>query len=243
MKRGLSGVAVLALGALTLAGCSDGNEPPTATSNSAASTNLPGITTRGLGTVTTTPDTATVVIGVQTRSQSAKGALDAATAKATALINVSKHKGVAAADLQTSQLSVNPTYDSATGRITGYEVTNQVTATLHDVGAAVGLIDAAGEAAGDAVRVQQLSFSIGDDSASRAQARANAVRQAQAHAKQMADAAGVRLGRIYSITETPVNQPSPQRQEGAPVAAAPVPIEPGTQTLTVMVEVVYTIDQ
>ncbi len=152
-----------------------------------------------------------------------------------------KSKGVAAADLQTSQLSVNPTSDSATGRITGYEVTNQVTAKLHDIGAAGGLIDAAGEAAGDAVRLQQLAFSIDDDSASRAQARADAVRQAQAHAKQMADAAGVTLGRIRSITELPVSPPSPLGREGA--AAAPVPIEPGAQELAVMVEVVYAIDQ
>src|SRR5689334_17803588 len=103
VKRGLSSVAVVALGALVLAGCSGGNAPTAPT----------GITTRGLGTVTTTPDTVTLVIGVQTRDQSAKAALDANTAKATALINVLKSKGVAPADLQTSQLSVTPTYDSA----------------------------------------------------------------------------------------------------------------------------------
>ncbi len=240
MKLSLAGVMVLALGAVALAGCAGGNEPMTSTG--AGSTSFSGITTRGLGTVTRTPDTVTVVIGVQTRGQSAKGALDANTGKATALIDVLKSKGVAAADLQTSQLSINPTSDSATGRITGYEVTNQVTAKLRDIGAAGGLIDAAGEAAGDAVRLQQLSFSIDDDSASRAQARANAVRQAQAHAKQMADAAGVTLGRIRSITEVPVGPPSPLGREGA-AAASPVPIEPGTQELAVMVEVVYAIDQ
>lgn len=239
MKRGLSGVMVLALGAVALAGCSGGSEPAAATSTSAGLT--PGITTRGLGTVTTTPDTVTIVIGVQTRAQSAKAALDANTDKATALINVLKGKGVAPADLQTSQLSVNPTSDSATGRITGYEVTNQVTAKLHDIGAAGGLIDAAGDVAGDAVRLQQLSFSIADDSAARAQARANAVRQAQAHAKQMADGAGVRLGQIRSITEVPASPPGPLGRDAA--AAAPVPIEPGTQDLTVMVEIVYAIDQ
>jgi uncharacterized protein YggE len=237
MKRGLPGVVALGLAAVALAGCSGGSEP--AASTSAGST--AGITTRGLGTVTRTPDTVTIVIGVQTRAQSAKAALDANTDKATALINVLKSKGVAPADLQTSQLSVNPTSDSATGRITGYEVTNQVTAKLHDIGAAGGLIDAAGEAAGDAVRLQQLSFSIADDSAARAQARANAVRQAQAHAKQMADGAGVRLGKIRSITEVPVSPPGPLGRDAA--AAAPVPIEAGTQQLTVMVEVVYAIDQ
>jgi uncharacterized protein len=239
MKRGLSGVVVLAIGAVALAGCSGGSESAAATSTSAGSAS--SITTRGLGTVTRTPDTVTMVIGVQSRAQSAKAALDANTDRATALINVLKSKGVAPADLQTSQLLVNPTSDPATGRITGYEVTNQVTAKLHDIGTAGGLIDAAGETAGDAVRLQQLSFSIADDSAARAQARANAVRQAQAHAKQMADGAGVRLGKIRSITEVPVSPPGPLGRDAT--AAAPVPIEPGTQDLNVMVEVVYAIDQ
>jgi uncharacterized protein YggE len=235
MKRGLCGVVVLALGACLLAGCADGDQA------SAGPAGPHGITSRGVGTVTMTPDTVTIVIGVQTRGPSAKGALEASTAKATALITALKSKGVTAADLQTSQLSVNPTSDPATGRITGYEVTNQVTAKLRDIGAAGGLIDAAGEAAGDAVRISQISFSIGDDSAARAQARANAVHQAQAQAKQLAEAAGVTLGRIRSITEAPVNQQGPLGGARAP-AAAPVPIEPGTQELTVMVEIVYAIE-
>jgi uncharacterized protein len=63
----------------------------------------------------------------------------------------------------------------------------------------------------------------------RAQARINAVQQAQAQAKQMADAAGVKLGRIRSITEVSVNPPSSFNRGDAPAEAAPVPIEPGTQ--------------
>lgn len=90
MKRGLSGVVVLALGAVALAGCSGGSEPAAATSTSAGLT--PGITARGLGTVTKIPDTVTIVIGVQTRAQSAKAGLEANTDKATALINVLKSK-------------------------------------------------------------------------------------------------------------------------------------------------------
>ncbi len=73
MKLSLAGVVVLALGAAALAGCSSGNEPVTSTG--AGSTSLPGITTRGLGTVTRTPNAVTVVIGVQTRAQSAKAPL------------------------------------------------------------------------------------------------------------------------------------------------------------------------
>ena len=236
MGRGVGSVVAVALSALALAGCAGGSGPTAATSAA-----LMGITTRGVGTVTTTPDTVTVVVGVQTRGPSAKAALDDNTSKATALINMFRSRGVAAADLQTSQLSVSPTYDPATGRIISYDVTNQVTATLHDVHAAGGFIDAAGEAAGDAVRIQQLSFSISDDSALRA--RADAVRQAQAHARQLADAAGVRLGRMYLLTEVPATPPGSLGREAAPAPAAPVPIEPGSQKLTVMVELAYAIDE
>jgi hypothetical protein len=51
------------------------------------------------------------------------------------------------------------------------------------------------------------SFSIDNGSDLRAKARADAVKQAQAQAKQMADAAGVQLGQIHSISETPIDNP------------------------------------
>lgn len=57
-----------------------------------------------------------------------------------------KNKGVAAKDIQTSQLSINPTYTKE--KITGYQVTNVVTVTLHDVKNAGAIIDAAKSAAG-----------------------------------------------------------------------------------------------
>jgi uncharacterized protein len=239
MKRPLATAAILALGALVVTACSRG-VPPTSVGEASGL----GITARGQGSITGAPDTVTVVLGVQTQGPSAKGALDANTQQATALIDMLKSRGVAEADLQTSQLSVNPSYNPANGRISGYEVTNQVTATLHNIAAAGGIIDAAGEVAGDAVRVQQLSFSIDDDSAMRATARADAVKQAQAQARQMADAAGVHLGRIRSISEVSAPPPGPMGRQSLDAAAgAAVPLQPGTQKFTVSVDVVYDIDQ
>lgn len=237
MTRSLSAWAVFATAALALTGCA-----AQAPAGPAAATARSGITARGLGVVTGTPDLVTVSLGVQTRGPSAKGALDANNGSSTALIEVLKSRGVAAADLRTNGLSVNPTFGTD-GRITGYEVTNQVTATLRDIAAAGGLIDAAAEAAGDGIRVQQLAFSIDDDSALRAQARAEAVRQAQAQAVQLAEAAGVALGPIHSIVEVPAaGAPGPLREfQQADAAAAP--LEPGGQELGVTVEVVYAIDQ
>lgn len=241
MKRALSTAAMLALGALTLTACASGSSPAAASGGA----DVAGITARGVGTITGTPDVVTVVLGVQTQGPSAQGALDANTRQASALINMLKSKGVADADLQTSELSVNPSYNPSNGKISGYEVTNQVTATLHDIAGAGGIIDAAGDAAGDAVRVQQLSFSIDDDSALRAKARADAVKQAQAQARQLAEAAGVRLGNIRSITESPsAPPPSPLYKQSMDAAgAATVPIQPGSRKLSVSVEVVYDINQ
>ncbi|MDN5750435.1 MAG: SIMPL domain-containing protein, partial [Pseudonocardia sp.] len=82
---------------------------------------VPAITTRGVGTVTATPDTLTIVLGVATRGPSAADALDENNARAAALIETLTARGVADEDIQTSRLSISPTY-SDSGRITGYEV-------------------------------------------------------------------------------------------------------------------------
>jgi len=233
-KRTRTVAAALAVSAVGLlaAGCTDGSDAQAGTGAP------PGISTQATGKVSGTPDTMSVVLGVQTQAPDAAGALQDNANRANALIDTLKEKGVRAEDIQTSGLSVQPTYDPNSSAITGYQVTNQVTATVHDVSAAGGLIDAAAAAAGDAVRVQQTSFSIADDSDLRAQARADAVRQAQAQARQIAEAAGVGLGEVRSITEVPATGPAPY--PGAAFDRAPsTPIEPGSQELTVSVAVVY----
>jgi len=201
------------------------------------------ITAQGVGRVNGTPDVVTIALGVETRSTSAQSALDDNNKLAADTIAVLKDSGVAPEDVQTSQLSVNPTYEDK-GTVTGYQVTNMVTAKLRDIGKAGAVIDAAGKSAGDAIRVQQLSFAIDDDSAPRAAARADAVKRAQAQAKQLADAAGVALGSIHSITETAAPNPTVYpAMAAADAAGASVPIEAGSVQLSVTVQVVYEIAQ
>ena len=127
----------------------------------------PGITARGIGTGPAGRTRYHRDRGAD-QGSGAQEALDANSRLATSTIDALHAAGVAEADLRTSQLSVSPTQDPNTGRITGYEVSNMLTATLRDVDRAGSVIDAAGTAAGDAVRVQQLEFSIADDSAPRA---------------------------------------------------------------------------
>ena len=252
-RPALTAAAVAAVAALTLAGCarSGGKAAGAAPAATVATDNgRPTIAARGVGLVKGTPDTLRVVLGVETQAPSAKDALGANNDKANTLINTLKQKGVEAKDIQTSQLSINPTYDNQGRHITGYQVTNQVTATLHDLAGAGALIDAAAGAVGDAVRVQSMGFSIDDDSALKAEARTQAVHLAQLQAEQMAKAAGVKLGAIRLISEVPANSPSPyaERYAAMPASAgaatpSPPPVEPGQQELSLTVDVVWDIAQ
>ncbi|MCO1659850.1 SIMPL domain-containing protein [Pseudonocardia humida] len=238
MNRALRTAAVLALGVLVLSGCSTPTGAEHATGGAGAA-DPAAITARGTGTVRGAPDVATLVLAEQTRDPRAEAALGAASAGATALVAVLDRGGIAAADRRTSGLSVDPTFDQD-GRVTGYQAVNEVTATVRDTAAVGALVDAASQAVGDALRVRGITFSIEDDSELRVQARADAVREAQAQAQELATAAGVDLGRVRTIIEVPPASTDPFRADAAPVAATPV--EPGTRELTVVVEVSYGID-
>ncbi|AVM63884.1 hypothetical protein C3V38_05175 [Dietzia sp. oral taxon 368] len=205
-----------------------------------SSEDSPVITTQGTGIITGAPDTVTIVLGVQTQAAQAAPAMAENAELANTLIQI-KDQGVDDQDITTTNLSVQPNYQPA-GTIDGYTVTNQVQATLRDIARSGDLIDAAAGAAGDAIRVQQLTFSIDDDSDLRAQARAEAVAEAQAQAQQIADAAGTQLGAVQSITENPDTGATPFPQARAMTdRAASTPIEPGSQELSVSVSVTYKI--
>jgi uncharacterized protein YggE len=104
-------------------------------------------------------------------------------------------------------------------------------------------VDDAATAGGDATRLQSIAFTIEDDTELLAQARIAAVQDARAKAEQLANAAGVTLGAPQSISE--------QQQGAAPVyfetavrslqSSADTPIEPGTNTVRVSVNIRYAI--
>jgi uncharacterized protein YggE len=116
-------------------------------------------------------------------------------------------------------------------------------ATLHNLKTAGGLIDAAAASVGNAVRIDQMSFSVSDDSTENAQARTDAVTKAQLQAEQIAKAAGAKLGRIRTITEQPPQQDQPNFDATAArlPAASSVPILAGQLTVNVSVQITYDI--
>lgn len=243
MRRLLGAVAVIGAGAVAVArrAASRPPERPTEPSNGQGGGAGRSITVSGVGVAAVPPSIATVVLGVQTQGASAHSALEENNRRAMALIDSLRHSGIADADLETSQVSIGPRYSETGERITAYQVMNLVTATVRDVAAVGEILDVASRASGDAIRVEHLTFGVEDETPVLAQARADAVHRAHDQAGQLARAAGVRLGRPRSITEEPRTGHAPRMQRMS--LAAGMPIQPGMETISVTVEVVYDIDR
>jgi uncharacterized protein YggE len=203
------------------------------------------VTVHGTGRVTGTPDALELSLGVDTRGKSAGDALGENSKLTLEVLEVLREAGVADKDVQTSNLSIGPVFDDDGEVVIAYAVRNHVTAELHDLAKAGRVVDAATQAAGDQIVVEGLYFEIDDNSALVARARADAVKRAKAQAQQLADAAGVQLGDLQSISEesAPIGPVLDREKVAAPTSAgdAVPPIEPGSETLTVDVTLVYAI--
>ena len=101
------------------------------------------ITVTGFGEVATTPDIATIRIGVETRSREADDALTGNNARAGALIALAKERGVESRDIQTANLSIWPIYEQSRNsqprsdeppKVVGFQVSNEVILRVRDLG-------------------------------------------------------------------------------------------------------------
>ena len=199
-----------------------------------------GITVSGVGRISGRPDVLRVTIGVEAIRPTVQEALDAANAGASQIIEVLRESGVAEEDIQTRDLAVYPQYGerpSATPQITAYSVSNLVEAAVRDLDSAGEVIGQAIRAGGDDARLHQVAFALEDNEALLDDARERAFADARRKAEQYAQMAGGSLGRLVSVREvtgTPP-QPIPFAAGGAEAADSAVPIEPGTQEVSVQV--------
>jgi uncharacterized protein len=198
------------------------------------------ITVTGTGTATGTPNQLVVTMGVQVSAGSVSTALDAANQTVSQVTAALRGQGVAAADIQTSGLSIYPNYQSGSPVPISYQVTESLAATLNQVSAAGGQIEAAVRAGGNAITVDGVSLNLTDDGPLFAAARASAMRDARAKAGQFARAAGEPLGQVLSITSATTSSPPDFAPSAATSAgSAAVPISAGSQQVSVSVTVVY----
>lgn len=219
----------------------------TACSASAPATGTPTrtLSVSGSGKVSAEPDKVTISVGVQTHGDDVVLAVADNNRQSSAVRDAILQAGVSPADLQTTYFSVwnTPVYDangSPTGLVT-YTVDNTLTATLRDPSRLGAMLQAALGAGAN--NIQGISFGVSETKPFEDEARQKAMDDAQARAEMMATAAGVRLGKLTSIS-TSVWYPQPMASYaygmgmGGGGGGAP-PISSGMAEIEASVNLIY----
>lgn len=192
------------------------------------------------GTVAAEPDIAHISAGVTTEGDTAKDAIARNNTVMAKLIEGLKAAGIAARDIQTTTLNVEPRYsqpkDGRPGTVSGYRVVNQVRLTVREVKRLGEVLDQA--IALGANQVNSIGFDMANAETLKDEARKQAMANAKRRAELYATAAGVQLGQVLRISES-VMEAVGRPMAGRAMAASSVPIEAGTRTLTVEVHVTY----
>lgn len=208
----------------------------------------PKIAVTGEGEAAAKPDLAIVRLTVMREAPTASEALAADNKAMGDVIAALKAEGVQDRDLQTANLSISPRYADTSpqksdqpARIVAYQVANSLTVRVRDIGKVGEMIDKAVK-----LGVNEdggITFTNDDPSAVTAEARKRAVADAVKKAHTLAEAAGVRVGKVLRISEESyAPRPMPMRAKSFAAAEA-VPVAPGENTYRVTVSMTFELRQ
>jgi len=197
------------------------------------------------------PDYVLVHIGVSNKAPTPTAALDQNSAVARKLIDFIKKFGVDARDIQTGAVSLQPSYKSVrdpNGTMRqepdGYAANNTVQVKLNDLSRLGELMRAALDQG--ATNINGVTFGITDQEKWDAEARLKAVEDAMSQARQLTEAAKVKLGKLVEIVHPPrleVRAPEGLAVRARAVGGASVPIEAGTLQVDAAVEMTWLVEQ
>ena len=203
------------------------------------------ITVQGIGNIVVAPDQAMISGGVISEAATAAEALAANSKALAGVVEKLKAAGVAEKDMQTNGFSVQPKYtdygktDKAPV-IDGYQVSNSISIKVRDMAKLGELLDAMVASGSNAIN--GVSFIVSDADKRSDDARKAAVADARRKAELYATAAGVKLGKVLSMSEGGAAVPQPMYRM-APMAAmsaeAMPPMLSGEETLSASVTIVY----
>lgn len=232
--RALLAVALLLASPLASAG------PPAAPPQPPAT-----IEVTGQAKVSETPDRVYIDIGVTTQARTSEAAASRTAASLTAVLAAIRQAAGPAAQLTTTEYSINPDYrypPHGTASIVGYTASNVVQVRLDDLRKIGAVLDAATQQGSNSIR--DIRFAVRDEQGPRTQALREAAVRARQDAQALAQALGLAVARVVRVSEqSPAIVPRPiymQAQRFAGAAPA-TPVETGTiavsATVTLTVEV------
>jgi len=206
----------------------------------------PALNLSAYGEVKVAPDQATINFGVVTEAVTAQEAMAQNAQQMTRVVAALRRAGIAERDIQTSGLNLSAQYDyqqNEPPKLRGYQATNRVTVIINDltkVGTTADAVVTAG-----VNQIDGIAFGLKDPKAAEDQARQLAVRALQDKARLYAQALGVELGGVRSLTEGGGFTPEPPRPMYARAmamdsAGASTPVSAGE--LTVRIDIAGTYD-
>lgn len=199
------------------------------------------------GRVTRAPDVAEVSGGVVTSAPTAAAAMTQNAERMNAVVAAVKKAGIADRDIQTTGLSLQPQYryvENQPPLLTGYQANNAVALRIRRIEQTGKLLDTL--VGVGANQISGPNFRVEDSDAALDEARVQAVKTARARAELYAGAAGMRVRRIVSISESGGFEPGPRPMMSARMdkvaESAPTPVAPGEVALTVNVTMAFELE-
>lgn len=183
------------------------------------------------------PDRARLSVSVETRGRTSQQAGAENARIQAAVLDALRRQGIAPAQLQTRAIQVMPEYqyprEGGRPTVTGYAARNEVVVEVRDLARIGGLIDAA--LAQGATNVSGPQYSLANPDSARREALDSAVKKALADARVMAQAAGLRVGRLLEMhsesSGITMAEVSPIRMRMAAADAVETPVESGLITV------------
>ena len=190
------------------------------------------------------PDVATISTGVVTQAADANAAMRANAVQMDKVMAAIRAAGIGERDVQTSGINLNPQYkyvENAPPSIVGYQASNTVNVKVRDLSKLGKVLDAFVEQGANQVNGPSLEVDKPDEAYD--EARVAALKKAQARAQTYADALGLKVRRIVSISEGGASFPRPMPMMRAMAAdagfAKETSVSPGETTLSVNIDVVF----
>ena len=203
----------------------------------------------GTGTVKISPDIAYVNIGVQSKSENVKTALDENNRLAANISEALKTLGVAAEDIQTSSFNVYPMQDygimgmgDENGQpTTYYQVDNVILVTVRDLSIVGQILDNAVQSGANTIN--SITFDVTNKDEAIAQAREAAIIAAHMQAEATVNAVGAQLGDVLNISAYTNNITPYYSGKGSDIYAAggtsDVPVSAGQMSISVTANIMY----
>lgn len=202
------------------------------------------ISVTGEGRVSAEPDMAIVQIGVSREAPKASEAMAATSDAANAVLEEIEAAGIAPRDVQTANISLTPRWQNTNNsrpRIIGYAASINLTVRARALPSLGQLLDAV--VSDGANQMNGLSFSMADPRPLQDAARQMAVKDARAKAELLAEAAGVTVGAVVSISENGAGRPVATMARSAMMEASAVPIAAGEVDVNASVSIIFAIGE